>query len=90
MGNRVLQLYVDNEDIEIAKSKGINLSSFFRENLKLELYKKEKYSKEEENKKLKNKIALLIQELIERDKEIIKIKKGNNRYKVIPFQLKGQ
>lgn len=84
MGNRLLNLYVNDEDVEIAKRKGINMSSLFREILSNELQIKElsdATTKEELINKLKSKLALCSDELKQsnRDNEILhkKIKELN-------------
>lgn len=86
MGKRILQLYSDDEDIILAKSRGINLSSLFREVLKLELYNEERKNKtkEEEINILKIKLAKVNSELEIKNKEIEslnkKIKEPKPRY----------
>jgi len=73
MTKGLLTLYVDNEIKEIAKQKGINLSSFFNNVLSVEI--NQKTPKKDEVQKLKNKIALLTDSLKKSKKEIEKIKK---------------
>ena len=71
MGKRILQLYVDDEDIALAKSKGINLSALFRSWISVEL--NEAYKGTDKDKiiaELKNKVALLRIELQEKNDEI--------------------
>lgn len=65
MGKRILTLYVQDEDVILAKSKGMNISALFREFLKLELYGDdiEKKTKDEEIKTLQIKLAKLTNEL---------------------------
>ena len=72
MGKRVLSLYVDDDLVAMAKSKGINISSFFREILRAyfksedndeELTNKEKLIRSEANN------ALLSNELNEKSVE---------------------
>jgi len=66
MGKRIITLYAEDDDIELAKTKGVNLSSFFREALRVEMGIKElsdTTTKEELITKLKNKLALMTDEL---------------------------
>lgn len=42
MGKRLLNLYVDDEVIEVAKSKRINMSAFFRDIMKAQVNDKTK------------------------------------------------
>ena len=60
MGKRVLQLYVDDEDIRNAKIKGINMSSLFRQVLGTEV----KYGQNTSNDKLKLEISKLKEEVL--------------------------
>lgn len=88
MGKRILSLYVDDEDINLAKSKNLNLSSWFREMLSIELKIKElpeATTKEELIIKLKSKMAQLSEQLkisndqlLLKDKEIKDLKKENS------------
>ena len=78
MTKGILTLYVDNELKELAKSKGINLSSFFNEVLGIEIeYRelKKNLTQEQEIGLLKNKVALLSGELKDKNKEIESLKK---------------
>jgi len=66
MGKRLLNLYVEDGDVELAKAKNINLSLLFREILNTELRLKdltEATTKEELINKLKAKVSLLSGEL---------------------------
>ena len=64
MGKRVLSLYVDDEDIILAKSKNINLSKLFISILRTQLeLEKEELSEKEENLTLKFKLATITTEL---------------------------
>ena len=66
MGKRILNLYVDDETIQLAKAANMNISSWFREVLEIELKVKDlsdAISKEELISKLKSKIATLSTEI---------------------------
>ena len=62
MGKRVLSLYVEDDDIALARSKNINMSALFRQILKTEVELKDTAdatTKEELINKLKAKVSLL-------------------------------
>jgi len=78
MGKRMLSIYAKDEDITLAKSRGINLSKMFREILSTELELgdiSDATTKEEIINKLKAKVAMLSSELNDKTKELIKLKK---------------
>lgn len=86
MGKRILQLYANDEDISLAKSKGINLSLMFREFLAIEL--NAKYTGKNKDKiisELKNKMTKLSGELTLKLEEIEKLKKKVENKKGVPF-----
>ena len=94
MGKRLLNLYVEDGDVEIAKSKGIVLSSFFRECLNLEItkkdYPKEKLNEKEQIRLLNNQVALMSVELNKKTEQLERIKKTDNKFKGIPFPIGNQ
>ena len=75
MGKRILNLYVDDETIEIAKSKRINMSELFREILSAELKDTKNSSEKDKIKKLKLLNAKLSIRINELTKENDKFKK---------------
>ena len=76
MGKRILNIYVEDGDVEIAKSRGINLSSFFRNVLSVEISGEIEGKEEKEIITiLKNKIAKLSEELKNKNREIELLKK---------------
>ena len=82
MGKRILNLYVDDEIVALAKSKNINLSQFFINALNVELNLDETNDNNELILKLKLKIAKLSDELREMaknrellEKDIIELNK---------------
>lgn len=81
MTKGILTLYVDNELKILAKSKGINLSSFFNNVLNIEINNKK--TKKDKSQRFKNKIALLIMEINKKNKEIEILKKKTNKPKYI-------
>ena len=100
MGKRIINLYGDDEVVAIAKSKGINLSSWFREMLSIEVEIMElsdAVTKEELIAKLKSRMALLSDELklkdlknraLEREIKELKIKKDDDSDRYETIQLK--
>ena len=100
MGKRIINLYGDDEVVAIAKSKGINLSSWFREMLSIEVEIMElsdAVTKEELIAKLKSRMALLSDELklkdlknraLEREIKELKIKKEDDSDRYETIQLK--
>lgn len=75
MGKRILQLYANDDDVLLAKAKGLNLSEFFRQILKVELYRESKDSDSDSDIDLKIQIAKLSSELNNKLKEIETLKK---------------
>lgn len=83
MGKRIVNLYVDDESIQSARAKGVNMSALFREILTAELEGKRKNDKDAEIKRLK----LLNAQLESRIKELEKkIKDSGNKEKIIPWR----
>ena len=77
MGNRILTLYANDEDIILAKSKQLNLSSLFRKFLAVEL--NDEYKGKDDKKiieKLKVKLAKMGAELEKRNIEIEQLKRS--------------
>lgn len=83
MGKRIITLYCEDEDVDMAKSKMINLSSFFRNLLKVELYNEESKDKSIEQKmdRLKIKLAKITGELKTKNEEIKKLKEKIDKNK---------
>ena len=75
MGKRILQLYVDDETIEIAKGKRINMSSLFRGMLEVEFG----LTKGNEVDKLKIMNAKLTSSLEQANTKIAKLEANNGR-----------
>ena len=76
MGKRILNIYIEDGDIELAKAQRINLSAFFRECLNLEMVgraSKIKHSEKELLRLANNKIALLSAELVKSKDQISKL-----------------
>ena len=75
MGKRILQLYVDDETIEIAKEKRINMSSLFRGMLEVEFG----LTKGNEIEKLKVMNVKLTSALEQANTKITKLEANNDR-----------
>lgn len=80
MGKRILQLYVEDEDIAMAKKKWINISAFFRQVLKTEINKPEGTDKQL-LQLANNKIAMLSKEIEDSQAKITKLEKDNEQLK---------
>ena len=78
MGKRILNLYANDEDIQICKARGMNISELFRAFIKVELYSQdlEPSDKNELIEQLKIKLAKFSAELEVKRKEIEKLKKN--------------
>ncbi len=74
MGKRILQLYVDDEMIQIAKSRQINMSALFRAMLNTEF----KLTKSNEVEELKAMNAKLTTSLESANAKIAKLEKQTN------------
>jgi len=72
MGMRILNLYVDDDSILLAKHRGINLSQMFREVLHVELgfYEEGKETVDDKMNYLKIKLARMSSEMREAKEEI--------------------
>lgn len=77
MGRTILTVYANDEDVQLAKAKLINISAYFREMLKFALYPEEvdKGIEDSELKLLQSKLSLYKIELQKKSDEIIKLKK---------------
>lgn len=75
MGKRIIQLYADDESIQMAKARQINMSSLFRNILNAELYNDKSETKEQEILKLKATNAILCSTIEKLNKELEKMKK---------------
>lgn len=85
MGKRILSLYVDDEDIALAKAKGINLSALFRAYIGVEL--NDAYKGNDKDKiisALKGKLTALASELTKKTEECEKLK-NKSKPKLLPF-----
>lgn len=85
VGTKVLNLYVDEGDVEMAKSRGINLSELFRNSLAIELGVKqlaESKTTEEVIAELKNRNAHLTTELRETNTKLNKLTREYDSFKV--------
>lgn len=84
---RTLTLYVDGELVEIAKTKGINLSQLFNDILKQQLelpesIKDDTLALQDQIKKLQHDKAIAIQQVNAKDKEIKQLKQQEQKQKI--------
>lgn len=95
MGKRILNLYANDEDINLCKAKGINISALFRAFIGVELYSRdlEPSDKNELIEQLKVKLAKFKLELENKTIELEKIKaeaeKTKKDKKDNPLGLRG-
>ena len=78
MSKRLINLYAEDEQIELAKARGINLSQLFRNALKAELNLQDdgdQRSKDDIIRELKTKISKLSSTLEDKNQEIEKLKR---------------
>lgn len=84
MGKRNILLTGEDSDIAMAKARGINMSAFFREVLRVELDVKELHDAENKEQlilKLKSRIGILSTELEVKAKEIESLQRDIKDYK---------